>query len=247
MARGTTLLNIRSFLKAEIGDFAGTNTTRDSELNARLSNEQKRLGAEFNWSFLERRWDVAVTARQQYVTLPTVTAGDPETETVAINTSREVRVDVLYTQKYFMVEYGVEEAQYNLYNYPIDGNTSDPIRRWRLATNINESSNANQFEVWPVPSTAQTLRFVGQRVIQTLSSDTDTADLDDMLLVYFVAANILMREKQLDAQLMLQKAQRLFQLLKQQDKQIDKKRCLGGTEENERRKDIKLVAIAGAH
>lgn len=245
MARGTALSAIRSMLKAEIGDFSGTNTTSDNELNARISTEQKRLSALVNWSFLERHWDVAVAAGQQFINFPTITAGDPEIETTAINLQREPKAEVLWSQKYNPITYGIGAPQYNTLNFHF-GETSDPIQRWRIATNIDETVNADQFEVWPVPTSGQTVRFTGQRTILTLSADTDTADLDDLLIVYFVAANILAREKQADYQLVLQKAQALFQMLRQQDKQTDKFRVRGQGVDMGFEKDRKLVGIGAA-
>ena len=244
MARGTALSVVRSMLKAEVGDFSGTNSTSDSELNARISTEQKRLSALVNWSFLERHWDLVVAAGQQFVELPMITGGDPEVEVVAINMQREPKMEVLWSQKYNPVTYGIGAPQYNTLNFAF-GETSDPIQRWRISTNVTEESAPNEFEVWPVPSTGQTVRFTGQRTLLALTAEDDTLDLDDLLVVYYVAAKILAREKQADSQMMLQMATGLFQMLRQQDKQVDRFRIRGGGD-YEFDKDRKLVGIAGA-
>lgn len=202
-------------LKAEIGEFSGTNTTRDAQLRVLLSNKQKFLTTEYDWEFLERHWDVPAPAGTQYLALPTTTAATPAAVTSDINFDRDVTVEVLYGSRYFPVMDGISDMEYNTFNYALNGATSAPIQRWRLATNPNETSSANQFEVWPVPSGDQVVRFTGQRTVQALASDTDKADLDDVLIVLAVAAEILLRSKQADAQLKLQLAQRRLQWLRQ--------------------------------
>ena len=243
MARGTTLANLRSMLKAEIGDYSGTNTSRNAELNVLLSNMQKRLSTEHYWPFLERHWDVPVAAGQQYISLPTTTAGDPEQEVSEINLDQLPTVKTHYTTQYWPVAYGITEDEYNTFDFSL-GQTSDPIQRWRLATNPNEAEDPNQFEVWPVPGTAQTLRFTGERAILPLSADDDTADLDDILLVLFCAAEILQRNKQPDAALKLNAAQRQLQWLKQGYNVKDKVRTMDGKGDYEFNKNRRLIGVA---
>lgn len=243
MSRGTTLSTLRSMLKAEIGDFTGTNSNRDAVLNNLLSNMQKRLGVEHFWPFLERDWDVVVPPNTQYVSLPTVTAGNPEVETSAINLDQLPTVKTLYTTQYWPVNYGIDEDEYNTFNFAL-GQTSDPIQRWRLATNPNEAADPNQFEVWPVASTQQTLRFRGERAIQQLVNDGDTADLDDMLIVLFCAAEILTRAKQPDGPLKMQGAQRHLQWLKQGYNTKDKVRTMDGKGDDQFNKSRQLIGVA---
>lgn len=243
MSRGTTLANLRTMLKAEIGDFTGTNTNRNAELNTLLSNMQKRLSTEHYWPFLERHWDVAVAAGQQYISLPTTTAGDPEQDVSEINLDQLPEVKTKYTTQYWPVSYGIDTDEYNTFDFSL-GQTSDPIQRWRLATNPNEPTDPNQFEVWPVASTAQILRFTGERAILPLTEDVDTADLDDTLLVLFCAAEILQRNKQPDAPLKLNAAQRQLQWLKQGYNTKDKVRTMDGKGDNEFNKSRRLIGVA---
>lgn len=242
MARGNTLLNIRNMVKAEIGDYSGTNTNADAELNILLSNKQLWLATEYAWPFLERRWDVAVAPGTQYINLPTV---DDAGVTAALNFNRMPHVQVHYNLQYYPVTYGINGEQYNTLDFAL-GQQADPIQRWRLSSNPDETNNPNQFEVWPVPTVAQTIRFVGQRVPFTLAADGDKADMDDILLVYLVAADRLARLKQPDAQLMLSKAQRVLQNQRQVYPTKDKVRILGGgtsTDGSRPPEGIKLVAI----
>jgi hypothetical protein len=75
----------------------------------------------------------------------------------------------------------------------------DPIQNWRW-------SEEGQFEIWPINVQGQSIRFTGQRALDPLAAGTDTADLDDLMLVLFVAADILARSKQADAKLKLDAA-----------------------------------------
>ncbi len=228
-------------LKAEIGDYSGTNSTRDAELNVLLATKQKVLGSEHDWPFLHQQWDVSVAAGTRYVAVPTTTAtaANPASQTVDIDLDKLPEVWVYFNEIYQPVIYGVQPGEYNVFNYA-KGDQSDPIMRWRYATNQNESNLPNRFEVWPVPATTQVLRFIGKRVLTTMTSDSHTADLDDVLIVLFTAADILARKKSQDAQLKLQQANRRLQWLRQGYTVKDTKRTMDGHSEGER---VKLVGI----
>jgi len=212
MSRGTTLVNLRNMLLAEIGDSNTPNTTRTLELNTLLSNKQKWLASEYSWPFLEQRWDQNVNSGQQYPTLPTVN-DDALGETVAINFERPVLAEVFWNQVYDEIFYGIGSEEYNFMNFALQQQT-DPIQRWRFRTDTSEATAPDTFEVWPVPVTPQTVRFTGQRALTTLTADSDKADLDDMLLVYFAAAEILSRAKQMDSQLKLAMAKQRLEKLR---------------------------------
>ncbi len=126
-------------------------------------------------------------------------------ETVSINSERPVLAERFYNTKYWKLDYGVTSTQYNWRNSD-NGEALDPIQRWMMVTNVNESTAANKIEVWPIPVTNQNVRFTGQRVLQALTADSDTADLDDLLLVYTVAASRLLLRGQANAQMKLAQA-----------------------------------------
>lgn len=240
MARGTALSALVSMVKAEIGDNAGTNTAADAQIQVQLSNLQKWLATEYHWPFLERRWDVAVPANTQFVAFPT-TDDNADTAT-PINFEVMPKVEVFWNNVYQPVEYGIGIDEYNTLDFVLQ-QQSDPIQRWRAATNPNEAHNPNTFEVWPVPVTAQTLRFIGQRQLLPLAVGTDTADLDDMLLVMGVSAEKLARSKQADAQLKLTKYQNRLQQIRQNYPTRDRIRVLGGGGESDFRRERKLAGM----
>ena len=99
---------------------------------------------------------------------------------------------------------------------PIGTSTYDDIRLdSQLSTLAPTTSTATMsfFEVWPMPSTAQTIRFTGERQLQQLVNDTDTADIDDLLLVLQVAAGEAARRELADAPLLIGRAKQRFQQL----------------------------------
>jgi hypothetical protein len=206
MARGTQLIFMRQMLKAELGQTlaAGAAIQGDARLNQLLSNKQQWLSSEYDWPFLEHRWDLTVGPSVRYLPLPTIMNGPAATQT-QINFERPVIVEVLFNTKWQDVIYGIGADEFNTRNSDI-GEAEDPIQRWDFSTNIDEPTAPNQVEMWPIPITQQTVRFTGQRVLLPLVADTDTADLDDMLLVYFVAADLAREKDDSSAQIKLELA-----------------------------------------
>lgn len=237
MARGTTLTNLLSMLNGEIGNAGATNTSRDAILSIALSNKQKAYATQYDWPFLEDRWNVNVAPSTQYVNYPTL---NDEGETSSINLERMPIVEVQWTLKWNPVQYGIGSQEYNALDFS-QGQASDPIQKWRMATNVTEPANPNVFEVWPVPVSLQIVRFTGQRTLLPLSAGADVADLDDMLLVLSVAADYLKRAKQADWEDKTLQAKRHFQFLRQAYPTEDKKTYLGGGSANQ--KDRKLVGL----
>lgn len=244
MPRGTALSTIVTMLKAEVGDFSGTNAARDSELKQLLFNKQSQLLLEVKWPFMVRRWDAAVPAGGRFVTFPTVDADYGETCT--INFDQVDSVEVQWNNQRYPVLNGIGSNEYNIQD-PLLGQASDPIQRWRQASNTVEPSPAtsSQFEVWPLTVSPQVIRFTAERLPQAFTNNTDKADLDDMLLVLGVAADILTRTKQPDAKLKGELFARRLQQLRSGNPTVDRVRILGGSDERAdgRRRDIKLVAI----
>lgn len=74
---------------------------------------------------------------------------------------------------------------------------------------------ATVFEIWPLPQTVQIVRFTGQRLLSQLVNPTDTAELDDLLIVLFTAAQYKANRKHADAGLKMQEAQARLARVKQ--------------------------------
>lgn len=189
MSRGVVLSTLRTLLKAELKDAQETNTVFDTELNYALANGQKKLASSFDWPFLQDRWDATAAAGigNRYVALPTTNIRSISS---TINLERPLLVERKYNSLWAPIDHGIGSEQYNWIDSD-SGRTQDPIQRWQLDTNTGDATNADQFEVWPVPVTSQTVRFTGQRAVRALSADADKADLDDLLIVYFAAMEYL--------------------------------------------------------
>ncbi len=242
MARGTRLAELRYMLMAEIGDNANSNNLRKIEMNQLLSNKQKWLATEYDWPFLQHQWDVECPPDTQYVTLPSV---DVRGQAATIDWERPVIANRLWNTIYCEVEYGVGPSEYNWQNFPLLGQKSDPIQRYQLVSNTREEIFPNQVEIWPVPVTSQRLRLQGQRALVQMVADEDYADLDDMLLVLFVAAEMLTRKKQADAPEKLALAkQRLGRLLRVYPERHQTVVLGQGISLIGQRKDVKLIAVA---
>jgi hypothetical protein len=175
----------------------------DSALNTLLSNMQKWLASEYDWPFLADRWDVGAGSGARFVSVPT-TAQVAGANT-QINFERPVTFEIKWNQTWQSLLYGIGSDEFNYVDS--DANErQDPVQRWQLA-------GEGKFEVWPLPNAGQTLRFTGQRALDALTADANVADLDDLLIVLFCAAELLANAGAKNAPIVLNKAsQRLARL-----------------------------------
>lgn len=193
MALGTSLTTLQSLLKAEIGNELSVVTAQDTALATMLLVGQRDLADRFDWPHLKKVQNVGVDAVAQYVTLP-----------VEINFDRPVRVAVQVGSGYQQVNYGIDEQEYNSCDYA-NGATGSPIQRW-------QRYDVAQFEVWPVGAAAQVIRFVGQKRLADISA-SQVAQLDDLLVVFYVASQYLTRLKSAQAPLAIAKFRERFSQL----------------------------------
>jgi hypothetical protein len=238
MSRGTTLADLRTMIKSEVGDYSGTNSVADAVLNKLAIDMQSWLSSEYDWPFLEHRWDAAVAAGQQFVAIPTA---DARGQNCNINFERPVLVERYYNTIYDEISYGIGAEEYNVSNI-VKGQSNDPIQKWRMASNSDESANADQIEVWPVPVSAQTIRFTAQRKVYTVATDNDKFDLDDLMIALLVAGEKLTRSNQADGDLKLKKGQRLLERLRQHYPVRARTIVLGG-DSDVRRERKRLVPL----
>lgn len=242
MSRGVTLSNARAILKTLVGDAQETNTYADDDYNRWMLLEQSNLANAYDWPFLRREWNLSVAAADRWKNIPTT---DTRAASVTINFARPVLVERKYNDFWNPIGFGIGSEQYNAYDS--DANeASDPIQRWQMVTNSGETTNADQIEVWPIPTTAQTLRFTGQRNVLTTNSDSSKLDLDDLLVCLFVAANRLFLRDQKNATLMLKRAEK--HLLKLRAGYPTKDVCVkfgqASTYETPNRRNVPLVIVA---
>ena len=187
MALYTPVSTLLTMLKAEIGSSltAGVSSADDAALRVLLSNKQKFLAYQYNFPDLELKVTQTVTAGTRYGTFP-----------VTLDLNRPVLMETKWTTYWRELEYGIDAQEFMFYDSDL-GRAADPIRKW-LLHGVDGSGNRT-YEVWPIPASDVQVRFTGQIPIATLSADSDKAQLDDLMLVLFVAADRLMRTNQTDA------------------------------------------------
>lgn len=203
-------------LKAEIGYSltAGVATAEDARLKVLLATTQKWLAADFEWPFLKRTGDVLLAAADRTGTIPSTL--DPESP---------LQVHAKHLELWHPLTYGIGPEDMGVWDSDED-ETSDPVLKWQFATDTT-------FEVWPRPETATTVRFTGMKKLSTLTDDAHTADLDDLLIVLFTAAELLANQKQGDAQAKLSRAQARLAKLKATYQKPVQNFVLGGGCRNE--------------
>lgn len=200
MARGTTLGEMVTMLREEIGDATSAALGQNNlpHLKRILQRTQEFLWNDHNWAHLRVYREEQLQAGQRYYSFPTDLAFD-----------RVENTHVRYDENWRTVVYGIELQHYNVSDPALD-QREDPIERWQAYEN-------DQYEVWPMPSTNDcTIRFEGIKKLSPFIADSDTADLDDNLIVLFAATEILARRDAKDAKAKENLATRLYNRLKGQ-------------------------------
>jgi hypothetical protein len=199
VARGTSLNELVTMVRQEAGHSTnaalGQNTL--DGLKQKIRRQQEVLWLAHPWPHLRVERDITLAAGQRYYNPPT---------DLSLN-HRIDAVGVKFEDLWRPVEHGITLDHYNSVDPEAD-ERRDPVLCWELY-------EAEQIEVWPLPETdGSTLRLRGIRNLGALVADADTADIDDLLIVLFVAAELAAKQKQDDAQAKLQIAQSHLATLK---------------------------------
>jgi len=204
MARNTTLQVLLNDLRSESGHAISSalgKATQEMMTNL-LNRVQRRLWDDFAWPFLQVKKDITLQAGQHYYDIPS-----------GITLERVERAVFKNGSSWHKIPYGISAYDYTLHDSDT-GSRSWPI--WKY-----EAYGLSQIEVWPIPSeNANTttgdglFRLEGTGNLSTFVSMSDTADLDDQLIVLFAAAELLTRQKSPDAQLKQQQANVHYQRLR---------------------------------
>lgn len=173
MARGIQLQVMVRKLRAEIGQSVNTalGETELDELQQLIRRHQELLYDAHDWEHLKvRNADKVMSAGQRYYDFP-----------ADFNLERIVNASVYWGGQWTPVDYGIDPTcDYNAHDSDNDARL-DPVLKWSIYS-------PTQFEAWPIPATATTLRFSGVRKLGALTSDDDVSDLDDIMIVLFAAA-----------------------------------------------------------
>jgi hypothetical protein len=124
---------------------------------------------------------------------------------VDMHIDRIIGLDLFVDGDWMPLYNGINGIEYSVHNSDRDERAWPPTR-WQIY-------EGERIELWPVSDTAADpvtrygyLRYVGIRNLKPLVKDSDTADLDDVVLVNRVAAELLTNEK--DVKLAMAKAER---------------------------------------
>jgi hypothetical protein len=201
MARGIAWSVLRTMFKAEVGvELDETVASGDNARYLQLANNQiKWLISQNSWLLGKTRAEVALVAGTRYYTFP-------ETTIDIDRVDKEAFVKKADGYRY-PVQFGIGQHQFNA--YASETRQDSPILRWDLVVDTTL-----KIEVWPLPSEAQTLMLSGIGVFTPMTVDASVCPIDDMLVVLFMAAEQLARDKAADAQAKLAKAQALLNSLK---------------------------------
>lgn len=199
MRTGVTLAQLRKEVMFEAGlSTATTQVTLAAErINHMLNRVERELELAHSWPTMRVERDVTIIANSATGTLP-----------VDLSFTNVAEVTTLFGDQWVLVEHGIGPAQRSLFN---SSQRSTPIRRWEVAT------TGLTFEVWPISSQAETLRFAGTLAAGAMANDAATCKLDADVLVLHVAAEWLAKGDPETAQLKLLKAKtRIENLLHRQ-------------------------------
>ena len=204
MARNTTLQVLLNDLRSESGHAISSalgKSTQEMMVNL-LNRVQRRLWEDFAWPFLQVKKDITLQAGQRYYDIPS-----------GLTLERVQSASFKNGSSWHKIFYGISTQDYTVHDSDT-GSRSWPIRKY-------EAYGAVQVEVWPIPSENANVttgdglfRLEGTGNLSTFVSMSDTADLDDQLIVLFAAAELLTRQKSPDAQLKQQQAQVHYQRLR---------------------------------
>lgn len=203
MARGTTLGTMLTMLRGECRYASDSNVgqSRNPALKVSLKRQLAMLYEEHDWPHLMGAWeDKAIVAGSRYYDFPT-----------DISMDGAVKAYHQWGGVWQPLQAGFDPTVYNEFDSD-DDERADPVQAWRVYS-------GTQFEVWPIPVTAGTIRFVGKQAMGAFEQDTDTCVLDDHLVVLFAAAEE-MADKPRGKVLADAAARRLAQLKASQNKTV---------------------------
>jgi len=178
MARGTTLGQLVDDLRTEanLDPNPALSLNMVPMMKRIIRRTQERLYDEFDWPFLKVRRDVAAAAGQRYYDVPN-----------DMNLERITQVDYRWGDRWLPVERGITLDNFSSIDSDADAR-ADPIMRW----DVIDAGSGLQIEVWPIPATdGLAIRFTGLRNLNALTSDSDRAELDDMMIVLYAAGEML--------------------------------------------------------
>ena len=211
MARGTQLLALVAQLRAKTGRTQKVAVGVDEldNLKEMIRDTQERLYDDNDWNHLRVQKYLSLAAGQRYYDMPD-----------GLNFDRIETIKLYRNGVYIDIDRGIDLTDYSGY----DSNAAvperaDPVQKW----DVRFTGSSEQIEVFPIPvSNVQKLYFTGTTNLPPLIQDSDTAVIDDRLIVLYVAAEILARQGAKDAQAKLEQANNRLTRLKGNESKASK-------------------------
>ena len=198
MAFGTSLLNLRHKLRAEVSQSLNTaqGVNAQGQYDMALDRVQKELWESYEWPHLSYYTNLTLQDGQQLYDYPVDMPFDYIVKAYVQSG----------TTDWTPISFGIGLEDYEQYG----GETgkSWPPQKWanRPLVTGGVTNPIGKLEIWPIPNQNGSLRFKGQAPCNPLVLDTDRAVLDDVLITLFAAAEILAAQKAENASMKLQKA-----------------------------------------
>lgn len=232
MARGKQLQELVAMLRAETGrsQNVAVGVSELDNLKSQLRTRQEVLYDEYDWPFLTIERSVTLQAGQRFYDFPT-----------DLNYDRLNCVKFKYGGQFVDVERGIDFDDYSVYDSNADERSS-PVVKW----DIRDTGSGEQLEIWPIPNEAGTIHFFGTKALSPLVQDEDRAILDDILIVFFVAAEILARQKSPDAKNKLDLANARLLKLRQNSQAASKTIQIGLGKKGRSTISGKTVVVVGS-
>lgn len=177
MAIGSQFLSLVTDLRDELRRSNSVSVGVDDlpSLKRTLNKAYATAAIEFTWPHLRRVFDrKTLNAGQRYYDFPT-----------DLNHDRIENAAIWYNDLPHKTVRGIGFEEYAAYDSEAD-ERSDPVQRW----DVRDVAGAIQFEVWPLPASAQSIQFIGERATPKLVGDTDVCFLDDNMIVMLAAAKL---------------------------------------------------------
>jgi hypothetical protein len=200
MARYTTLIRLLDKLRAELRlskNPSHNTSVRESHIDI-LNRTQESLWQDYDWPHLRVERTIVVQAGQRIYDFP-----------ADLDMDRVEKLEVYDGSAWIPVRYGIGAAEYSTYNSDLD-ERANPVRAWKFA-------EGEDFEVWPISdvngnATTQQdfLKFTGVKKYRPMVNDSDTADLDDNLIVLYCAAELMADSSPQVSATKLQRANNIF-------------------------------------
>lgn len=178
MARGTSLTELTSMLRAETGRslLVSAGVDEEAALHVLLRRSQEMLYDDYDWPFLRVTPTKAIVAGQRYYDPPS-----------PLHIDRIEKAVVWWGDKPCPITRGIGFEDYSAYNPDAD-ERCDPVLKYDIRASGDDDVT---LEIWPLPATNGTLQFFGMRELNALTSGAHLADLDDQAIVLHAAANLM--------------------------------------------------------